>query len=86
MFPIRWKAALACLALVPLAAAAQAPWPARAITLIVPFAAGGGTDSIARDIAKNMAERLGQPVVVDNRGGAGGAIGAQAVAKAAPDG
>ncbi|ADU98590.1 tripartite tricarboxylate transporter substrate binding protein [Alicycliphilus denitrificans] len=90
MFPIRWKAALGCLALISLAvvtqAQAQAPWPARAITLIVPFAAGGGTDSIARDIAKNMAERLGQPVVVDNRGGAGGAIGAQAVAKAAPDG
>ncbi|GAD23084.1 tripartite tricarboxylate transporter substrate binding protein [Acidovorax sp. MR-S7] len=86
MFIPRWKATLAGLALVPLAAVAQAPWPARAITLIVPFAAGGGTDSIARDIAKNMAERLGQPVVVDNRGGAGGAIGAQAVAKAAPDG
>ena len=82
----RWRLVLGCLAAIPLAAAAQAPWPARAITLVVPFAAGGGTDSIARDIAKSMAERLGQPVVVDNRGGAGGSIGAQLVAKAAPDG
>jgi len=81
----RWLM-LAALAALPLAAAAQAPWPARPITLIVPFAAGGGTDSIARDIAKNMADRLGQPVIIDNRGGAGGAIGANAVAKAAPDG
>ncbi|MDQ7957497.1 MAG: tripartite tricarboxylate transporter substrate binding protein [Pseudomonadota bacterium] len=77
---------LALLAAAPLGAAAQAPWPSRPITLIVPFAAGGGTDSIARDIAKNMADRLGQPVVIDNRGGAGGAIGANAVAKAQPDG
>lgn len=62
------------------------PYPARAVTLVVPFAAGGGTDSIARDVAKLMADKLGQPVVVDNRGGAGGAVGADAVAKAKPDG
>lgn len=77
---------LAALTALPMLAAAQAPWPARPITLIVPFAAGGGTDSIARDIAKNMSDRLGQPVIVDNRGGAGGAIGATAVAKAPADG
>lgn len=62
------------------------PFPQRPITLVVPFAAGGGTDSIARDIAKLMTDRLGQPVVVDNRGGAGGAVGADWVAKAKPDG
>ena len=65
---------------------AQGQWPARAITLVVPFVAGGGTDSIARDIASQLSSRLGQPVVVDNKGGAGGSIGANFVAKARPDG
>jgi tripartite-type tricarboxylate transporter receptor subunit TctC len=77
---------LAALAILPMAALAQAPWPTRPITLIVPFAPGGGTDSIARDIAKNMADRLGQPVIIDNRGGAGGSIGANAVATAPAEG
>jgi len=67
-------------------ASAQASWPQRPITLVVPFSAGGGTDSIARDIAKGMSERLGQSVVVENRGGAAGTIGANLVAKAKPDG
>lgn len=77
---------IAALALaLPLSGTAQT-FPTRAITLVVPFAAGGGTDSIARDIAKVMQERFRQPVVVDNRGGAGGAIGADLVAKAKADG
>ena len=61
-------------------------YPVRSITLVVPFAPGGGTDSMARDMAKALAEKLGQPVVVDNKGGGGGALGAHAVAKSAADG
>ena len=65
---------------------AQTAWPAKPIRLIVGFAAGGSTDVTARIIAQALSDRLGQPVVVENRGGAGGNIGADAVAKAEPDG
>jgi tripartite-type tricarboxylate transporter receptor subunit TctC len=61
-------------------------YPTRPIQLIVPYAAGGGTDTVARLVAAGMAARLGQPVVVVNRPGAGTIIGTQAVARAAPDG
>ena len=67
-------------------ATAADSFPRQPITLIVPFAAGGGTDSIARDMARTLGERLGQPVVVENRGGGGGSIGATVVANAKPDG
>lgn len=67
-------------------AAAQERYPARPITLIVPFAAGGSTDAIGRVVADAMRGPLGQAIVVDNRGGAGGSIGTAAVAKAASDG
>jgi tripartite-type tricarboxylate transporter receptor subunit TctC len=66
--------------------AAQEAWPSRPITLVVPFAAGSGTDIGARLLAKDLAESLGVSVVVDNRPGANGALGAQAVARAKADG
>lgn len=68
------------------ALAADAPYPTRAINLVVPFTPGGSVDVSGRLIADRLARSLGQPVVVDNRGGAGGAIGSTYVAKAAPDG
>src|SRR5262245_36848602 len=73
----------------PLAARAQvlpAGYPDHPITLIVPYAAGGGNDVLARAVADPMARLLGQPVVVENRGGAGGSVGTRQVAKAPPDG
>src|SRR5690242_7089458 len=68
-----------------LAATAQG-YPNRPVRLIVPFPAGGGTDIIARPIAQKLADKWGQPVVIDNRGGAGGNVGTKAAADAAPDG
>jgi tripartite-type tricarboxylate transporter receptor subunit TctC len=69
-----------------LAAPALAQVQPRAITLVVPIAAGGGVDAIGRLVAEKLQERLQQPVVVENRAGAGGMVGADSVAKAAPDG
>ena len=73
---------------VPLAAPAlaQAPWPQRSIALMVPYPPGGSTDNTARPVAQKLSEVLGQNVVIENRGGAGGTIGAAQVATAKPDG
>jgi tripartite-type tricarboxylate transporter receptor subunit TctC len=69
------------------AAYAQTPaWPTKAIKYIVPFAPGGVSDGVARLIAQGLAERLGQPVIVENRAGVSGIVGTQVVARAAPDG
>src|SRR5579863_3729960 len=79
--------ACALIALFSLAAPALAEeWPTRPITLVVPFAAGGGVNVSARIQAQGMSERLGQPIVVDNMGGAAGMTGALHVAKSEPDG
>lgn len=61
-------------------------FPSRPVKMVVPFAAGGGTDIVARLVATQMATTLGQPIVVENRGGAGGSLGSDLVAKASPDG
>ena len=73
------------LALVPVLAAAQA-WPSKSVKMVVPFAAGGATDVVARLLAQKLTEEWGQSVVVENRVGAGGNIGGDAVAKSPPDG
>jgi tripartite-type tricarboxylate transporter receptor subunit TctC len=82
------RIAAAAVALVTLAGpfAAAREWPAKPVTLVVPFAAGGTTDLVARPLAQSLGARLGQSVIVDNRAGAGGTIGAAVAAKAAPDG
>jgi tripartite-type tricarboxylate transporter receptor subunit TctC len=67
-------------------AAMAADWPARPVTLVVPFSPGGTTDVVARMVGQKLGEVWGQPVVIDNRAGAGGNVGAALVAKAAPDG
>jgi tripartite-type tricarboxylate transporter receptor subunit TctC len=83
---IRWLAyAAAFLTLLTSAADAQT-YPTRQIALVVPFAPGGAADFLGRLIGLKMSEDLGQQIVVDNRPGANTIIGAQAVAKAAPDG
>ncbi|RYY92247.1 MAG: hypothetical protein EOO24_29505 [Comamonadaceae bacterium] len=61
-------------------------WPTKPIRLVIPFPAGGSTDVVGRLVAEKVSQALGQPIVVDNRGGAGGTTGSDLVAKAPPDG
>ena len=68
------------------AGAAQAEYPEKPVTIVVPFAAGGPTDKVARDLGDVLRKQLNQPVIIENVGGAGGTLGAAKVAKAAPDG
>ena len=73
-------------AIAPFTAHAQSAWPTKPVTLIVPFPAGGGTDAFARPMGAQFARFTGKQLIIDNRGGAGGTLGAGIAAKAAPDG
>jgi tripartite-type tricarboxylate transporter receptor subunit TctC len=80
-----------CMALLVIGAAVSPPagaqgWPNKPITLIVPFPPGGGTDAFARPLSVQLSKQLGRQVIIDNRGGAGGTVGASLAAKAPPDG
>ena len=85
-----WLARAACCALLAVgiaqAAPVESPYPSKAIRFVIPFAPGGGTDIIARLVAQQLNEAMGEPVVADNRGGAGSTVGTDIVAKAPPDG
>src|SRR6478609_7893363 len=79
------KSALAGLALMSMGAA-WAEYPDKPVTIVVPFAAGGPTDKVARDLAEALRKPLGATIVIENVGGAGGTLGATKVSKASPDG
>src|SRR5689334_9107661 len=84
---LRWLVAGACAAgLFQVLPAAAQTWPSKPIRIIVPFAAGGSADVYARFLAQRLPDQLGQPVVVENRPGAGAVIGTDAVAKSPADG
>jgi tripartite-type tricarboxylate transporter receptor subunit TctC len=87
MMPRAWVAAALMGLMVLCAGGAQAQgWPNKPITLVVPFPPGGGTDAFARPLSAQLTKQLGKQVIIDNRGGAGGTVGASIAAKAPPDG
>ncbi len=88
LFQFAVSGLLAVLSLAPIQAQAQVTdnWPNKGLTLIVPYAPGGFSDTRMRLLARKLSDKLGQPVVVENKGGAGGVIGTSMIAKAAPDG
>ena len=84
---IRWTAMAGVFAaVVPVAQAQGSAWPAKPVTLVVPFPAGGGTDAFARPLSAALTKQLGKQVIIDNKGGAGGTLGAGVASHAAPDG
>ena len=80
------RAGAAGVAMLSLGSHAQSAWPAKPVTVIVPFPAGGGTDAFARPLSAQFAKLAGKPFIIDNRGGAGGTLGASIAAKAPADG
>jgi tripartite-type tricarboxylate transporter receptor subunit TctC len=80
------KSLATAIAALGIAASALAAYPEKPVTIVVPFSAGGPTDKVARDLAEAMRKHLGQTIIIENVGGAGGTLGAAKVAKAAPDG
>ncbi|MBP8183589.1 MAG: tripartite tricarboxylate transporter substrate binding protein [Rhodoferax sp.] len=80
------RAAVAAAISVPMTGFGQSAWPARPVNLVVPFPAGGGTDAFARPLSAQFSKLTSRQLVIDNRGGAGGTLGAGIAAKAAPDG
>ena len=80
------RAGAAGVAMLSLGSHAQSNWPTKPVTVIVPFPAGGGTDAFARPLSAQFAKLAGKPFIIDNRGGAGGTLGASIAAKTAPDG
>src|SRR5688572_28437310 len=80
------KTAFVVLSLLAALSASAQEWPTKPVRFMVPYPPGGGTDVIARIVQSRLGEMLGQQIVIENRGGAGGALGTEAAAKAAPDG
>lgn len=81
---LQWTAASSVASVVP--AWAQANWPTKPVNMVVPFPAGGGTDAFARPLSAIFSKQTGKQLIIDNRGGAGGTLGAGVAAKSAPDG